>query len=116
MVERVPTSPEAAGIPDIVYAVKRRLAAMCGPRLVKLCLFGSRSRGDHSPHSDIDVAAVIRGLDRREKMAVLDAVAEIEFERSTSISALVLSEEAFAELLARERLFALDIERDGIPV
>ena len=116
MVERVPTSPAAAGIPDIVYAVKRRLAAMCGPRLVKLCLFGSRARGDHSPHSDIDVAAVIRGLERREKMAVLDAVAKIEFERSTSISALVLSEEAFAELLARERRIALDIERDGIPV
>ena len=106
----------AAGIPEVVHAVKRRLAAMCGPRLVKLCLFGSRSRGDHSPNSDIDVAAVIRGLDRREKMAVLDAVAQIEFERSTAISALVLSETVFAELLARERRIALDIERDGIPV
>ena len=62
------------------------------------------------------MAAVIRDLDRREKMAVLDAVAEVEFERSTSISALVLSEEAFAELLACERRIALDIERDGIPV
>lgn len=88
---------------------------MCGPRLVKLCLFGSRSRGDYRVDSDIDVAAVIRDLGRREKMAVLDAVAEIEFDRSTSISALVLSEEVFTELLARERRIALDIERDGIP-
>ena len=113
MAVRVPTSSE---VPDIVHAVKQRLAAMCGPRLVKVCLFGSRARGDHSPDSDIDVAAVIRDLDRREKMALLDAVAEIEFERSTSISALVLSEAVFAELLARERRIALDIERDGIPV
>ena len=89
---------------------------MCGPRLVKLCLFGSRARGDHRVDSDIDVAAVIRDLDRREKMAVLEAVAEIEFDCSTSISALVLSEEVFAELLAHERRIALDIERDGIPV
>jgi len=96
-----------------VHAVKRRLAAMCGPRLVRLCLFGSRARGDHRVDSDSDVAAVIRGLDRREKMA---ALVEIEFDRSTSISALVLCEEVFAELLAHERRIALDIERDGIPV
>ena len=116
MVERIPTSSEVARVPDIVHAVKQRLAAMCGPRLVKLCLFGSRARGDHSLDSDIDVAAVIRGLDRREKMAVLDAVAEIELERATSMSVLVLSEASFAELLARERHLALDIESEGIPV
>ena len=116
MAERIPTSTEVARIPDIVHAVKQRLATMCGPRLVKLCLFGSRARGDHSVDSDIDVAAVIRGLDRREKMAVLDAVAEIEFERATSISVLVLSEELFDELLTHERRIALDIESGGIPM
>ena len=65
-----PHSSEVAGIPDIVHAVKQRLAAMCGPRLVKLCLFGSRAQGEHSPDSDINVAAVIRDLDRREKTAL----------------------------------------------
>ena len=116
MAERIPTPSEVARIPDIVHAVKHRLADMCGPRLLKLCLFGSRARGDHSADSDIDVAAVIRGLDRREKMAVLDAVAEIEFERATSISLLVLSEEVFDELRSRERRIAIDIDGDGIPV
>ena len=66
--------------------------------------------------SDIDVAVVIRGLDRRGKMAVLSAVAELEFERSTAISVLVLSEEVFNELLRYERRIALDIEGDGIRV
>ena len=116
MAERAPTPAEMPEIPDIVRALKRRLASRYGPRLVKLCLFGSRARGDHLQDSDIDVAVVIRGLDRRGKMAVLSAVAELEFERSTAISVLVLSEEVFNELLRYERRIALDIEGDGIRV
>ena len=107
MAAPAPTPTEVSKIPAIVHALKRRLAPMCGARLVKLCLFGSRARGDYSPDSDIDVAVVIRGLDRARKMA---------FEHATAVSALVLSEAEFDALLTRERRIALDIERSGVGV
>ena len=107
MAAPAPTPTEVSKIPAIVHALKRRLATMCGARLVKLCLFGSRARGDYSPDSDIDVAVVIRGLDRARKM---------EFEHATAVSALVLSEAEFDALLTRERRIALDIEGSGVRV
>ena len=78
----------------------------CTTRQAVAC-FGSRARGDYSPDSDIDVAVVIRGLDRARKMA---------FEHATAVSALVLSEAEFDALLTRERRIALDIERSGVGV
>lgn len=105
-----------AAIPAIVGDLKTRLVEMWGPRLVKLALFGSRARGDYAADSDIDVAIVNAGLDRAGKMAVLDVVAELEFEQATAISALVMSADAFADLLSHERRIALDIEREGVPI
>ena len=116
MAAPAPTPTEVSKIPAIVHALKRRLAPMCGARLVKLCLFGSRARGDYSPDSDIDVAVVIRGLDRAGRMAILGVVAEVEFEHATAVSALVLSEAEFDALLTRERRIALDIDGSGVRV
>ena len=39
---------------------------MYGGRLEALYLFGSAARGDARPHSDIDVAVIVRGYDHRE--------------------------------------------------
>ena len=57
--------------------------------------------------SDIDVAAVIRDLGRREKMAVLDAVAEIEFkELRTEALRLARATSALIRTAGPESAFA----------
>ena len=96
--------------------LKLRLNALLGTNMLKLVLFGSRARGDHTSTSDIDVAVVVRGLTRDVKMGILHETAEVELDHLTPISLLVLSERQFDHLMRRERLIARDIEHEGIPL
>ncbi len=51
-----------------------------GDRLCGLWLFGSRARGDHHPHSDVDVAVVLLDgdwLEWRER----DALSDLSYDR-----------------------------------
>ncbi len=84
--------------------------------MLKLVLFGSRARGDHSAGSDIDIAVVVRDLARDSKDRMLDAVADIELKYLICLSTLIFSEEDFNRLKKRERRIALDIEREGVPL
>ena len=97
-----------------VKALGSALRALLGDRLVMLRLYGSRARGDHEKDSDIDIAVVVRGLNGRLKVKVLNVVAGVELEYLTPLSALVLGEAEFFELKGRERRLALDIEQEGM--
>lgn len=94
--------------------LKEVLKKFLGDRLVKIALFGSKARGDYEIESDIDLAIIIRGLNRELKNQILDIVAEIEFKYLIPLSTLILSEEDFHRLKKRERRIALDIEKEGI--
>ena len=96
--------------------LKERLVGMLGNSLVKLALYGSRARGDYDPDSDIDVAVIVRGLDKALKERIFDAVADIEIDQLIALSTLVLSEADYQDLLAHERRIAQDIEEEGIPL
>ncbi|MEW5813829.1 MAG: nucleotidyltransferase domain-containing protein [Spirochaetota bacterium] len=93
-----------------------RLKVLLHERLEKLVLYGSRARGDYDPESDVDVAIIVKDLDRDLKLKIFDLVADIELEYLVPLSTLVLSYSAFTDLLTRERLIALDIEGEGIPL
>lgn len=96
--------------------LRKRLENLLGRDAFKMVLFGSRARGDYSDDSDVDVAILVQGLNREMKNRILEEVADFELEHLFPISALVLSEEEFAHLKARERRIALDIEREGVPL
>jgi hypothetical protein len=64
----------------------------------------------------MDVAILVRELNRELKDEILNIVADIEVEYLTPLSTLVLSTEEFNRLRARERRIALDIEEEGIPL
>ncbi len=81
-----------------------------------MILFGSRARGDFEPKSDIDLAIIVPGLNRKMKNEMLERVAEIELRYLTPLSILVISKEDFESLKKRERRIALDIESEGIPL
>lgn len=96
--------------------IKRKTSALLGDRLNRIVLYGSRARGDYGLDSDIDVAIIVKDLDRETKNRILETIADVELRYLTPVSALVLSEKSFLELLTRERRIALDIEREGVPL
>lgn len=103
-------------INETLNDLKERLIEMLGDRLVLLALYGSRARGDYERHSDIDIAVIVRDLDRKLKLRILQGVAEIELEHLVPLSTLVMSESDYTDLLRRERRIALDIQREGVPL
>jgi len=105
-----------ADIAAALDALRTTLTEELGDSLERLVLYGSRARGDHDPDSDIDIAVVIRGLDRTVKRRALELVADVELEYLVPLSVLVLSEADFRRLRAGERKIALDIEAEGVPL
>ena len=96
--------------------LKERLGSLLGASLVRLDLFGSRARGDQSEESDIDIAVVVRGLDRSLRDRVLAVVTDVELEHLVPLSTVLFSEEDFQELERRERRIAVDILSEGRPL
>lgn len=94
--------------------LRESLKEFLGDHILRMMLFGSRARGDYGDDSDIDIAIIVRGLNRKLKHQILDKVAEIELEYLMPLSVLVLSEDEFNRLKKRERRIALDIDREGI--
>lgn len=73
----------------------RRFAAIArehyGARLKGLYLFGSRARGDHHPHSDVDVAVVLQDGDWRswnEVRTLSDLTYDLLIEDGADIQAI----------------------------
>jgi hypothetical protein len=60
------------------------------------------------------MAIVVEGLTRELKRRILDLVAEVELERLTVLSTLIMSTDEFKRLKSRELRLADDIEGEGV--
>ncbi|MYH30199.1 MAG: nucleotidyltransferase domain-containing protein [Acidobacteria bacterium] len=85
-----------------------------GEALVDVRLFGSCARGEMREDSDVDVAVVLRAVDRRTKRDVIDLASSIGLEHDVLLSPTVLDQETFERWRAQERLLVMDIEREGL--
>ncbi len=112
MVDTIPylTVEEKAVLNDI----KASLTTLLHGRAYRVVLFGSKARGDFDKTSDVDLAIIVEGLDRKLKNSIIDAIADVELEHFLYVSTVILSTEEFAHLRSRERRVALDIESEGI--
>jgi len=90
--------------------------AALGERLVRLILYGSRARGDAGADSDVDLLAVVDGMDGDDARRALWRLAvEIELRRLDVFFAVVVmtAQEWEAE---RDFSFARAVRREGVAV
>jgi predicted nucleotidyltransferase len=88
--------------------------AALGAELREARLFGSRARGEGTSASDLDVAMVVTAAGHRRRREVHDLAFDSMLRHGVVVSPLVIEEGVLADLAARERRLALDLEREGI--
>ncbi len=100
----------------ILLDLASRIRAFLSDRLVRIVLFGSKARGDFQNDSDIDVAIIVKDLDRKLKDEIYTIVAKVEYGYLRPIASIAFSEEHFDDLLERERRIVRDIQEEGITI
>jgi predicted nucleotidyltransferase len=95
-------------------AFLRWLRERFGSRVSEVRLFGSRARGERNPDSDVDVLVAISGLTSAERREIGQISGDAITDWDVLLSPLALSTEQLAELRARERRIAREIDHDGI--
>lgn len=84
-------------------------------RLRRICLYGSAARGDWSPESDVDILVLLdRIASEDEHWLVHRAMALGLGGTGLLIQPLFMVESDFARLLDSERLFAIEVQREGV--
>ena len=101
-------------IQEALQACRRRLEEGFPGRLERVVVFGSVARGEATEDSDVDVLVVVDHLGFSERSRIIDIVCGIGFERELLIRPVVLQRDEWETLGRRERLFAREVERDGI--
>lgn len=95
---------------------KEEMTKICGPQGWDLRIFGSRARREGYEDSDLDILVLVDILDEPTKVAIWDAAYYAFLATEILLSPLVLSRQQYDGLRKRERLIAMDIEREGISV
>jgi predicted nucleotidyltransferase len=83
---------------------------------VEARLFGSRARGEGHEDSDLDVALIVTAPGRQRRGQVYDLAFDVMLAHGVDLAPLVIARERLDELRRRERLLALDLDREGIPL
>ncbi len=99
-----------------ISVFKERLQKNWGGKISRLCLFGSRARGEGSEDSDIDVLILLKEAPYSLRGQIFEIAADLLVEYDVEISPLVMSEAHFNDLKRRERLLPREIEKDSLPL
>lgn len=103
---------EADAIAELADAARRLL----GLDLYELLLYGSRARGEGNEDSDIDLALIVTPEGRARRNEVYDIAYDIGLRHRVLLAPTLIERERLDELRRRERLFARELDRDGVPL
>jgi predicted nucleotidyltransferase len=95
-------------------AYRRALEAALPGRILRIVVFGSVARGEANEDSDVDVLVLVDRLSFAERGNIIDIGSAIGFDRGLLIRPVALQRDEWDRLGRRERLFAREVERDGI--
>ena len=99
----------------VAQAFAFEVRAHFGDRLRRVKLYGSAARGDFTPDSDIDVLVLLDRLTTEdEEWLTRRAFALGVLQHGIVLQPIFMTEADFANLQARERRFAVEIEAEGI--
>lgn len=96
-----------------IAAFKAAAAALYGPRLRRVVLFGSHARGEATEDSDIDLVLVLKGpVDAyREIERLGEATWAIDLQYGVLLAVVPISEDDF---LHRATPLLLNVRREGV--
>jgi predicted nucleotidyltransferase len=99
---------------EFARCVRERLAH----RVLDIRVFGSRTRGEARPDSDLDIIVLLDEASLRDRNQISDLGSDLllSMDLPFPIAPRVMAKEHFERLKTLERLFAADKERDGIPL
>lgn len=102
-------------IAQVLEAVKQRLEALYGERLVEVILFGSVARGEDTPESDVDVLVVLSGpFDRYEENKHLaDITLDLMARYGAFVTPVVMPESTFRH---EDWPLLRNVRKEGIPI
>ncbi|HXF94330.1 MAG TPA: hypothetical protein VNK46_16385 [Nitrospiraceae bacterium] len=107
-----PESPEPLGFEQVVSVALRHVRAKRGGDLVAVILVGSGSRRAITPHSDVDLIALVKGeTDRHELVRVADRVIDIRYRGYQTVEEEISYSPRLPPLLRKGRLL---FEHEGI--
>ena len=107
--------PVPATLPDgFLAALRRRLDALYGDRLVRAVLFGSYARGEATEDSDVDVLVVLSGaVDSWEEYRRLSEITVDFLGEYDQFVTFVVADE---ERAGRPWTFMRNVREDGVPL
>ncbi len=100
---------------DVAAKFASEIRTEFGSRVRCVRLYGSTARGDWTTESDIDVLILLDQVSDEDSERIVDhAVALGVLGSGLLIQPVFMAEAEFTQLRNRERLFALEVERDGV--
>jgi predicted nucleotidyltransferase len=115
-----PARDSLSSLPEAVAAALRQFAAelpaTIGAPPLQLRLFGSFSRGEEGPDSDVDIFVLLPVADWAARRRVLDLAADVGLARDVRLSPLIFDEATFHRWREQERALVMDIDREGVPI
>ncbi len=102
---------ERVSILEAAHALKSELP------VTRVILFGSKTRGEGEPDSDIDLLVLTRGpVNRALREAISDRLADINLRHDVLLTSVVVSEDQWSNGLIRHTLIHSEVEKDGCEV
>ncbi|MEI8241877.1 MAG: nucleotidyltransferase domain-containing protein [bacterium] len=88
-----------------------------GTRLHGIRLYGSAARGDWQEDSDVDILVLLDAVTTEDRAWIAERANHLGILGSgILLSAVTLTAADFQRLHDRERLFAAEVKRDGMPI
>jgi hypothetical protein len=84
--------------------------------LHRVCVFGSRARGDAVQDSDMDVLVELNKLDRQAREQVTEDAWEVGFRHGVVIVPVTVEQREWEEGVQKSSLLAMAVARDGVEI
>ena len=97
-----------------ITACASRFAEMLLDNLAGLWLFGSKSRGDFQPDSDIDLLIVVRQLQPEIRSRLQTTAADCSLQYDVIFNTHILDKARWDDLVQHQDTLWREIQRDGI--